>query len=104
MFVDMQAVERCAHCHFTVSAALEEARQAFQAHQCNRPKPETTVRPAERLGDAADATAGHSLAARTQRGQQPPERPQLIGTPRCVWELVAYRQLKRRSKPRGLGT
>jgi hypothetical protein len=30
VFVDMQVVERCAHCDFTVSARLEQARQAFE--------------------------------------------------------------------------
>jgi hypothetical protein len=35
--VDARVVERCAYCGFTTNAPLEQARQAFKAHQCDRP-------------------------------------------------------------------
>jgi hypothetical protein len=37
-------VERCAYCNFAVSAPFEQARQAFEQHVCDRPKPTTTKR------------------------------------------------------------
>jgi hypothetical protein len=46
-------VERCAYCDFTVSAPLEQARQAFAQHACDRPKPVATAR---RSGFALRAT------------------------------------------------
>jgi hypothetical protein len=43
-FTEGRVVERCVHCDFTVSAPLEEARQAFAEHECDRPRPPTAVR------------------------------------------------------------
>jgi hypothetical protein len=37
-------VERCAYCDFTVSARLEQTRQASTEHVCGRPKPTTKLR------------------------------------------------------------
>jgi hypothetical protein len=37
--VDTRVVERCAYCGFTTNAPLEQAREAFQAHRCDRPQP-----------------------------------------------------------------
>jgi hypothetical protein len=34
---EKSVVERCALCDFSVSAPLEEARQAFEGHECARP-------------------------------------------------------------------
>jgi hypothetical protein len=34
--VEPALTERCAYCDFTVSAALEQARQAFAEHECPR--------------------------------------------------------------------
>ena len=34
---DESVVERCAFCDFSVSAPLDEARQAFVRHECRRP-------------------------------------------------------------------
>ncbi len=42
--VDAQVVERCAYCDFTVTASALEAREAFAKHECDRPKPTTSVR------------------------------------------------------------
>jgi hypothetical protein len=44
MSPEPSVVERCCYCDFTVSAPLEEARQAFQAHVCARPRPTSTKR------------------------------------------------------------
>jgi hypothetical protein len=38
MFPEPPVIERCAHCDFTVSAPLEDARQAFAKHRCDRPQ------------------------------------------------------------------
>jgi hypothetical protein len=35
-------MERCAFCSFSLSAPLEQARQAFVAHECARPRPTRT--------------------------------------------------------------
>jgi hypothetical protein len=43
-FPEPPVTERCAYCSFTVSAPLEEAREAFQAHECGRPRPVTSKR------------------------------------------------------------
>jgi hypothetical protein len=53
-FADMTVVERCAFCDFTISAPVETAHAAFEAHECGRPKPETSVR--RRSGFALRAT------------------------------------------------
>jgi hypothetical protein len=37
-------VERCSYCAFTASGPVEETRQAFAEHVCDRPKPTTTHR------------------------------------------------------------
>jgi hypothetical protein len=37
-------LERCGFCDFAVSAPLEEARGAFEAHVCNRPRPVARIR------------------------------------------------------------
>ena len=42
--VDTRVTTKCSHCSFEVSAPLEEAREAFEAHRCDRPKPKSTVR------------------------------------------------------------
>jgi hypothetical protein len=52
--LEAMVTSACAYCDFSVSAPLEQARQAFRAHHCNRPKPETTVR--RRSGFALRAT------------------------------------------------
>ena len=35
---------RCAFCEWTITAPIEEARQAFHQHQCPRPRPTATTR------------------------------------------------------------
>jgi hypothetical protein len=45
---------RCAFCSLKVKAPLEETRQAFERHECNRPRPTSTVR--RRSGFALRAT------------------------------------------------
>ena len=37
-------VERCAYCEFVASGPVEAARQAFERHECDLPKPTTTAR------------------------------------------------------------
>jgi hypothetical protein len=37
-------IERCYYCSFGVSAPLEQAREAFEEHACDRPRPETSSR------------------------------------------------------------
>jgi hypothetical protein len=44
MFAEARVTERCAYCSFTVSAPLEQARQSFAEHVCDRPKPEPMKR------------------------------------------------------------
>ncbi len=43
-FPEPAVTERCAFCSFSVSAPLEQAREAFAEHLCDRPKAPTTVR------------------------------------------------------------
>jgi hypothetical protein len=58
MFPEAKIVERCVHCDFTVSAVLEEARQAFERHECDRPKPTTTLRRRRGFSSFARAQSG----------------------------------------------
>jgi hypothetical protein len=39
-----QVTCRCSHCDFVIVASLEQARAAFEAHRCSRPKPTTSKR------------------------------------------------------------
>jgi hypothetical protein len=36
--------ERCAYCTFEIAASFEQAREAFAAHECDRPQPTSTKR------------------------------------------------------------
>jgi hypothetical protein len=44
MSTEAKVVERWAFCSFVATGPLEEARRAFAEHECDRPKPTTTVR------------------------------------------------------------
>jgi hypothetical protein len=59
-FADMMVVARCAYCDFNTSAPVEEARTAFQTHECDRPKPGTTVRRRSGFGMRATRLPGSS--------------------------------------------
>jgi hypothetical protein len=43
MSPETRVVERCAFCSFVATGPLEEAGRAFAEHECDRPKPTTTV-------------------------------------------------------------
>jgi hypothetical protein len=58
MSPEATVVERCEFCSFVATGPLEKAREAFEAHECDRPKPTTTVR--RRSGYLALAAAGAS--------------------------------------------
>lgn len=42
--MDLRVVERCAFCAFEMVAPFEQAREAFAAHVCDRPKPDLSKR------------------------------------------------------------
>jgi hypothetical protein len=59
VFADARVVASCALCEVEIRAPLEKAREAFEAHDCDQPKPTTTVR--RRSGYLALAAAGASV-------------------------------------------
>jgi hypothetical protein len=42
--LDARVIERCSFCAFEIRAPFEEARRAFEAHECGRPRPTSATR------------------------------------------------------------
>jgi hypothetical protein len=49
VYAEARVVERCGYCDFQTAGPLEEARAAFEQHQCDRPRPVASKRRGERV-------------------------------------------------------